>query len=550
MDDQLYVIGVGGTGMRCLESFVHLCAIGMLDGKEINVLTLDTDANNGNLKRVKDLITSYRRIKSGTVNDGGTPNRNTFFSSKLNYYHYHTNYMKQGKRDNYRNLSNLSGQSSVEDENQMLADLFLDKDTVQVFDLKHGYRAQTHLGSQLMFHGLVEAAKKLAKGTNITDEEKSLGEFIDKLEQSGKNSRVFVFGSVFGGTGASSIPVLPSALKEAIKIKNEGSNLDISDVKFGSTLLTSYFDFNRPNSTQKENSKESVIASATFFPLNSQAALQFYQGDPTVQSVYNKLYHIGWPLPAKKLDDSTKTETITGGADQKNKCHFVELIAACAALDFFTASSVETTGTAKYVFRTGQYENGAFNFSASDLVGVEQNKDQKLISKLGGFLSLAHISLSKNHAGFGEKGFLGLKRHLENQNIDSFKTSITEADLDELDKYMRSFGYSFTDDGAFKSGWIYQIRNSIAPGKFIFTNEAFAMSIKELKGLDVGKLFEDPNYHWESALTLSGRDTYQPWLKRLVNIEVNTEEHQLTHDKEKFIALLHDGIMISQQQQN
>ena len=102
MNDQLYVIGVGGTGMRCLESFVHLCAIGMLDGKEINVLTLDTDANNGNLKRVKDLINSYRRIKSGVLNDGGTPNRNTFFSSKLNYYHYHTNYMKAGDRDNYR----------------------------------------------------------------------------------------------------------------------------------------------------------------------------------------------------------------------------------------------------------------------------------------------------------------------------------------------------------------------------------------------------------------------------------------------------------------
>jgi outer membrane protein insertion porin family len=33
--DALFVIAIGGTGMRCLESFVHLCAIGMLDGREV-----------------------------------------------------------------------------------------------------------------------------------------------------------------------------------------------------------------------------------------------------------------------------------------------------------------------------------------------------------------------------------------------------------------------------------------------------------------------------------------------------------------------------------
>ena len=35
MADKLFVIAIGGTGMRCLESFVHLCAIGMFDNEEI-----------------------------------------------------------------------------------------------------------------------------------------------------------------------------------------------------------------------------------------------------------------------------------------------------------------------------------------------------------------------------------------------------------------------------------------------------------------------------------------------------------------------------------
>ena len=41
--DKLFVVAIGGTGMRCLESFVHLCAIGMFDNEEIEILTLDTD---------------------------------------------------------------------------------------------------------------------------------------------------------------------------------------------------------------------------------------------------------------------------------------------------------------------------------------------------------------------------------------------------------------------------------------------------------------------------------------------------------------------------
>ena len=58
--DKLFVIAIGGTGMRCLESFVHLCAIGMFDNEEIEILTLDTDQTNGNKGRVEQLIEHYK----------------------------------------------------------------------------------------------------------------------------------------------------------------------------------------------------------------------------------------------------------------------------------------------------------------------------------------------------------------------------------------------------------------------------------------------------------------------------------------------------------
>lgn len=91
MKDSLFVIAIGGTGMRCLEAFVHLCAIGMFDNEEINILTLDTDQSNGNKGRVERLIELYNKVKTDNPESpGGSPNSNTFFSSKLSLYRFYT----------------------------------------------------------------------------------------------------------------------------------------------------------------------------------------------------------------------------------------------------------------------------------------------------------------------------------------------------------------------------------------------------------------------------------------------------------------------------
>lgn len=146
--------------MRCLEAFVHLCAIGMFDNEEINILTLDTDQSNGNKGRVERLIELYNKVKTDNpATPGGSPNANTYFSAKLNLYRFYTDYSK-ASRSSYAKISATQGlQREVENDDRDLADLFLDHDTVQSFNLDHGYRAQTHLGSMLMYHGVIEAAR-------------------------------------------------------------------------------------------------------------------------------------------------------------------------------------------------------------------------------------------------------------------------------------------------------------------------------------------------------------------------------------------------------
>ena len=94
-----FIIAIGGTGMRCLESFVHLCAMGMMDDCEIDILTLDTDAENGNRVRVEQLIDQYNKVKGYTASDTKDCNsgisNNTFFSAKLNKFSYYTIYSQE-----------------------------------------------------------------------------------------------------------------------------------------------------------------------------------------------------------------------------------------------------------------------------------------------------------------------------------------------------------------------------------------------------------------------------------------------------------------------
>lgn len=541
--DKLFVIAIGGTGMRCLESFTHLCSIGMFDNQEIELLTLDTDQTNGNKGRVEELIRLYNRIKTSGSSEGGTPNANTFFSAKLNLHRYYTNYSSLG-RENYKNITKISTGSTEEQKaNKLISDLFLDNSSVQEFNLAHGYRAQTHLGSMLMYHGIIEAARNILSGVNVQPQERELESFISKLEKAGADARVFIFGSIFGGTGASSIPVIPKALQDFVKIRSSGtSSIDFTRAKFGSTLLTEYFTFKKPDDQQKSTKSDSVIADSSFFPLNSQAALQFYQSDPTVQKCYKILYHIGWPIESKKVDeDNSGHKTITGGAEQKNPCHITELLCACAAYDFFTRRDGFDGVKAEYLYKAVEFKNNSFNFSFNDFVGNINKSGESFANRLGAFFSLAHISLTVNGGANGDSGIKGFITRCEKQKLPQYST-IVDDECTDINDYFKLFAYTFDKD-MFVPGWLYQIRSTVAPGTFMFDSKAFPDTSSELKKLDVGTLFLDAKHHWSKGGILSNR--YDNFIDKLIETTPK-EEQKVNTTKEKFLAHIYNAITISQ----
>ena len=103
----------------------------------------------------------------------------------------------------------------------------------------------------------------------------------------------------------------------------------------------------------------------------------------------------------------------------------------------------------------------------------------------------------------------------------------------DINKYFMEFAYTFDKD-KFVPGWLYQIRNTVSPGTFMFDSKAFPDTKPELKKLDVGALFLDKKYHWPSGGLMSGR--YDKFIKELIESDPK-DEQKVNTTKEKFLEI-------------
>jgi len=72
-----YLIGIGGTGARCLESFIHLNGAGLLkDSQPVKMIFVDADVSCGNLVRTQKAAGLYiEACKLGFGNSGLMKNK-------------------------------------------------------------------------------------------------------------------------------------------------------------------------------------------------------------------------------------------------------------------------------------------------------------------------------------------------------------------------------------------------------------------------------------------------------------------------------------------
>lgn len=324
-----YVVAIGGTGARCMEATIHLAAAGMFS-RPMHMLMIDPDQNNGNTVRTKNLLPMYHALhrcdqprdvkQRKLLTRGKRLEEQVIFSSSINL-------NKQNSSEQYpafwqdpnkpdREFGEAIGLSSLSTGFKDFVQLFYEHADLDM-RLGKGYRGRPNVGAVVLISDLRRTISKKGNG---------LSELIDAMRADLKSDivRVFVFGSVFGGTGAAGLPTVPELLREFFEENGENKKLRI-----GCAMMTPYFTFPKAES----RSKDGPAPDPNIHQVATQAALLHYAHVPPG---YQHVYVVGAP----ELVDS-KVGHQPGGGAQENDPHFAEIIAAFGARDFFSLPVVD-----------------------------------------------------------------------------------------------------------------------------------------------------------------------------------------------------------------
>ena len=310
----LYYFAAGGTGALSVEPLLHLCAAGVGPDR-LAVILIDADVGSPALGRAQELIGLYDEVRRAF----GRPAQGFFRTELIRTSRAESVWSPLGVGDAAR-LGSVALQDFVQqprmagptEDARVLFDLLFSREQ-QIEQLREGFRGNPAIGSILM-HGLKETP------------------FFKELMNSAKNdtsARFFATGSVFGGTGASGLPVLANVLR----------GIGIDSARIGAALVTPYYSLGEP-SREEQQSNRLKPDSAKFMRATAAALPTYTRG----HTDYGALYVIG---DDQSLPKPRKTFS-SGGPEQLNDPHFVELYAAMAALDFVERGA-QHGGAPRYV---------------------------------------------------------------------------------------------------------------------------------------------------------------------------------------------------------
>lgn len=335
-----YVIGIGGTGAKCVESLIHLCAAGLMPDKknaqgqvvgkeDLYVAFVDSDLSNGSLERARITLTQYNACKANKF--GATDLFKTdLYTSKKAGKTYDT-WSPFGEDDTtqpqladffgYRALASSPINPGSHADPRTVAHLMdvLYSHEEKTTTLERGFRGHPSIGAAVLSSSLT-----FDKG----EPWETLKNRIRQDISTGDGARIILIGSVFGGTGAAGLPTI------ARLISNEFDLATVSNTRLGGVLVLPYFRFDPP-------SEGGMRADSENFLLSTQAALKYYHqqaiaGKKMGLDVFHAMYTLG------EAQLSPVSVPSLGSTTQRNEQHILEMYAALACLDFFDRSRSPT----------------------------------------------------------------------------------------------------------------------------------------------------------------------------------------------------------------
>ena len=302
---KLFAIGVGGSGSKCLEAVIHLHTMGLFDQEgsspRLGVLFVEPDRQSALLQRARTALVrtrSLRQALDGTASSfcrGGLDGLKDYGV---------WNPVETVASQGALTMARIYTKEILQHNSQALGGLIdcLFTQAEQQLDLREGFRGRPPIGSALM------------SATALDDP--VWGRFLGDVRQAakgGEDVRIHMFGSVFGGTGASGVPTVGRLLRNWLR--KEG----IQKAPLNASLLLPYFNF-RDQGAEGTG----LHAESSNFQLNTGAALQYLSRNGAQD--FDQVYLLG-------SDAKATYDFSIGGASQANGAHLVELLAALGLRD-------------------------------------------------------------------------------------------------------------------------------------------------------------------------------------------------------------------------
>ncbi|MEM9543019.1 MAG: hypothetical protein AAGA60_26450 [Cyanobacteria bacterium P01_E01_bin.42] len=331
-----YIIAIGGTGAKFVEAIVHLSAAGIYlnysgdrkNPETIKIIFLDPDKGNGHIASSDKTLKIYQKCTKIIGKDITLP----IMQSRIEQF-------KEGLWSPFVKarvrLRDAFKYDEYRDDNPV-RHLFEVLYTAEERDddLREGFHGRPAVGAAIM--------TQLSQDENNRE---NWQELIDQIKDDRANTpKVFLCGSIFGGTGASGFPTLGQLLLKQLKDFR-------SQIKLGGVLMLPYFRFRSPRQSDKSqyshHKEQKIYARSEDFILNTEAALRYYA---TKDLKFNRVYLLGTPELTEVSNFST------GGSNQRNPPHFLELYAALALRDFL---QLENNDQQNRVVLTSRHQSNA-----------------------------------------------------------------------------------------------------------------------------------------------------------------------------------------------
>jgi len=227
----LFAIGVGGSGAKCVEALTHLHACGLIDRgsggagrRSLGTFLVDPDQQSALLLRAQTAISRYSDLR-----DAITDRSERFARGDI---HDYGHWSPLSSSSGAVSLDQVFPKAILANQARGLAGLFdcLFPPEEQQADLEVGFRGRPPIGAAVMNRINLEQEAQTGQWQQMLAD-------IESAAGNGEAPVIHLFGSVFGGTGASGVPSLGLLLKNWLREQN------LSSVTVQASLLLPYFDF-------------------------------------------------------------------------------------------------------------------------------------------------------------------------------------------------------------------------------------------------------------------------------------------------------------------